>query len=381
MSEMAEMQGNGESIPDSEKESQLYKVEVISFKGGRTITVLHMEHEDRIDTDLQEMQESTKEYAADDQNPIGMRVLAQVTNSELNPEVGKKGGDKPHNWKKIIQEQVEKASVVFVEYFPAEIYREAGSNTVFRWMVDRYMKQLINPFFHTVSALAGISGKDVGVADIANRVIYELYEMDSSIVSALEQGDYKGHSTGISPLEIQAKSVIDARRLLTAEGLAQDIKNRAAGSNILYIAPPAHAARIAHYLRLIERDDKNVEKKAMQYLRYPGLDKNVRLYSSRRSRMEWEAFLLSEPDNYKPTPEDTTRICNSLYPIVESLVEEKKRQNRDGWRKGDDRISLTLEELLLCRRAVFDNKIAEARRILANDGSWNRYSYTPIKPK
>lgn len=112
MSEMAEMQGNGESIPDSEKESQLYKVEVISFKGGRTITVLHMEHEDRIDTDLQEMQESTKEYVADDQNPIGMRVLAQVTNSELNPEVGKKGGDKPHNWKKIIQEQVEKASEI-----------------------------------------------------------------------------------------------------------------------------------------------------------------------------------------------------------------------------------------------------------------------------
>ncbi len=373
-------QTTSESASSPETEESLYKIEVIPFD-GRTITIVHIEHEmgtkDSQQKDHQELDQLARELESDK----SAQFFVRLAKSDIS-RIGEKGGRRPENWKSILQEQITNSSVVFVEYFPAEIYREAGSNKAFGWLVDRIMKDNITPFFHTVSAMAGISSKHIGVADIANRVAYEMYELGGAALSIGRKQDYKGHATEPSQQELQWRSAIDARRLFTAEGLAQEARHRKEGSNILYIAPPAHASRVAKYLQLISIHDRDMHKKAMHYrLRYPGLDSNVRLYSSYRSRPEWEAFLLSEPDNLSPTNDERLRIEKALYPAVDHLVAEKERQMKEGWKDDDDQIRLSLEELLECRKAVCDWDFAEARRILANDKSWNRYASMPIKPQ
>jgi hypothetical protein len=207
----------------------------------------------------------------------------------------------PPDWHDQVAEAIERADVLFVEYFPPEIEE-----------IIPYVNKLgefsrnIVEVYGTIAALARKKGKAIAVADIANRPLYEAYHFGlypligaAAVASAQQRGiagkvgliageayiagvtyqaSRKKGTYGVRPglIERLTPGANDARRALTARGIAQTAQTLSPDASLLYIAAPAHVNRVK--AALTEPTTIPESAKALVYKNLVGLDRSTRIY-------------------------------------------------------------------------------------------------------
>lgn len=207
----------------------------------------------------------------------------------------------PPNWQEQVTEAIQHADMVFVEYFPPELEK-----------IMPYLNELgefsrnIVDVYGTIAAIAHEIGRPVAVADIANRPLYEAYHFglypvigaaavasarlgtplgkagfiagEAFITSVAYQSSQRKGTYSVVPnsLEHFTPSANDARRALTARGIAQTSQTLPPDTSLAYIAAPAHVNRVKAMLT----EPKTVadSAKAVAYKRLVGLDRSTRIY-------------------------------------------------------------------------------------------------------
>lgn len=208
----------------------------------------------------------------------------------------------PPDWQERVSQAIEKADLVFVEYFVPELeanipyFREMGS-----------FSENISDVFGKIADMAHEQRKDIAVADIANKPLYEAWLLGmlpavgaAAIVAARSQtplgfAAFAAGEAYVASLTYQAArrkgtyavepnrierytpNANDARRALTARGIAQTAREYPLGSSFLYISAPAHIARVK--MMLEEPVTAADSAKAVLYKNLAGLDRSTRIYS------------------------------------------------------------------------------------------------------
>jgi len=207
----------------------------------------------------------------------------------------------PADWEDQITDVVNNADVVFVEYFPPELEK----NIPYLDELGSFSKDIAE-VYGTIAATAHRLGKPVAVADIANRPLYEMYNFGlypllgaAAVASARQQNALgkigfiageayllgvayqaakKRGTYGVQPgfLEHLTPTANDARRALTARGIAQTAQALPPNTSLAYIAAPAHINRVKAALTAEKTISDSV--KAAAYKRLAGLDRTTRIY-------------------------------------------------------------------------------------------------------
>lgn len=207
----------------------------------------------------------------------------------------------PPDWHEQVSEAIERADIVFVEYFPPELEK-----------IMPYLNELgefsrnIVEVYGAIAIIAHNQDKPVAVADIANRPLYEAYHfglyplIGATAVASIQQGGTLGKigfaagetyvasvayqssqkkgTYGVKPgtLERLTPGANDARRVLTARGIEQTAQTLPSNASLLYIAAPAHVNRVKAMLT----EPKTIpdSAKAVIYKGLVGLDRSTRIY-------------------------------------------------------------------------------------------------------
>ena len=207
----------------------------------------------------------------------------------------------PADWEGQITDVVNHADVVFVEYFPPELEK----NIPYLDELGSFSKDIAE-VYGTIAATAHKLGKPVAVADIANRPLYEMYNFGlypflgaAAVASARQQTAFgkigfiageayligvayqaakKKGTYGVQPsvLEDLTPTANDARRALTARGIAQTAQALPPDTSLAYIAAPAHINRVKAALTTEKTISDSI--KAVAYKRLAGLDRSTRIY-------------------------------------------------------------------------------------------------------
>ena len=215
----------------------------------------------------------------------------------------------PPDWREHIAESIKHADLVFVEYFPPELEE-----------IMPYLRELgefsrsIAETYDTIADIAQELATPVAIADIANKPLYEAYHLGiypiigaAAVASAyhggaLGKGGFLAGQTFISAAVYQSMlqkgkygmepgfveqltpDATDARRVLTARGIAQTSQNMPPDSSLLYIAAPAHIVRVKTLLT----EPKTVvdSAKALVYKQLAGLDRTTRIYTPNQDGWE-----------------------------------------------------------------------------------------------
>jgi hypothetical protein len=201
-------------------------------------------------------------------------------------------GTTPNNWESLIENEVEKASLVIVEYLPVELERTAFRHPLLGKLARVYAQSTnIEPFFTRITDMCRDKGKEIAVADIANTPQYMLYDfgykllplinqlvgIPVALVGLVQEFTSTGHK---SPTPTAVEKVIpaadEARRLLTAVAIMQEVERWDVGARLLYIAPPAHSSRVEKYIS--EGLGVSETVKLQLYKLMIGLEKSLRVY-------------------------------------------------------------------------------------------------------
>ena len=218
----------------------------------------------------------------------------------------------PLDWQEQVSEAIERADIVFVEYFLPEL-----EENISRFHELGKYSSDIAAAYGTIADIAHSQNTPIAVADIANRPLYELYQMGlypavgaAAVASARYGGAFgkagfvagqtflgsiayqsarqKGKH-GIQPglLERFTPDATDARRALTARGIEQTAQTLPPNASLLYIAAPAHVSRVKAMLT----KDKTIpdSAKAVAYKGLVGLDRSTRIYSPTENGWELSA--------------------------------------------------------------------------------------------
>lgn len=218
----------------------------------------------------------------------------------------------PPDWQEQISEAIERADMVFVEYFPPEIEK-----------IMPYLNELgefsrsIVEVYGAIAAIAHEKGKQIAVADIANRPLYEAYHfglyplIGAAAVASAQQGGALGKAGFIAGeayvasvayqssqrkgtyavqpggLEHLTPGANDARRVLTARGIEQTAQTLPPDASLLYIAAPAHVNRVKTMLT----EPKTIpdSAKAVAYKSFIGLNRSTRIYKPTENGWELSA--------------------------------------------------------------------------------------------
>lgn len=206
----------------------------------------------------------------------------------------------PRDWQEQIRQVIEQVDIVFVEYFPPELEQ----NIPYFGELGEYSRG-IGESYGTITELAHHLNIPVAVADIANKPLYELYQMGiyPAIGTVAVMSAYRGDALGkigfaasqtfigssayqaalqkgkyaLEPgtLERYTPDATDARRALTARAIMQTAREMPDAS-FAYIGAPAHIARIK--TALTEPTTVPESAKALVYKSLIGLDRSTRIY-------------------------------------------------------------------------------------------------------
>lgn len=214
-----------------------------------------------------------------------------------------------------IEGEVQRSSLVFVEYFPYELESTVYNNPIWGKLARATGDAKgINQFFNRVGELAVKHEREIAVTDIANGPKYSIYYAGLRAipgpllmsVAPDKFGSFLGvcglvYGQGINMQELfrigafdlERKNfekfifdMEDARRLLTARGIRQEAERRAKGSQLTYIAPRAHISRIKWYLE--NPDDIVSNTKAKVYSLAVGLPRSTRIYKNSKMFHTWQ---------------------------------------------------------------------------------------------
>jgi|GEM_PF-886765 len=218
----------------------------------------------------------------------------------------------PLDWQEQVSEAVERAGIVFVEYFLPEL-----EENISRFHELGKYSSDIAAVYGTIADIAHSQNTPIAVADIANKPLYELYQMglcpavgavavasaryggafgkagfvacQTFLCSIAYQSARQKGKHGIQPglLERFTPDATDARRALTARGIEQTAQTLPSNASLLYIAAPAHVSRVKAMLT----KDKTIpdSAKAVAYKGLVGLDRSTRIYSPTENGWELSA--------------------------------------------------------------------------------------------
>lgn len=208
----------------------------------------------------------------------------------------------PPDWQERVSEAMAAADLVFVEYFTPEL----EENMSYFHKMGSFSRNIAS-VFGQVADIAHDLGKNVAVADIANKPLYEAYHLgafpavgaaavalmrgggligrtgvtaaQAYITSVTYQAASRGGTYAVQPTRIErfTPGANDARRVLTARGIAQTAQDYTPGSSFLYISAPAHIARVK---AMLEQPTSAMDSaKAALYKSFVGLDRSTRIYA------------------------------------------------------------------------------------------------------
>lgn len=207
----------------------------------------------------------------------------------------------PANWEAYATETIERADVVFVEYFPPELEQ----NIAQLHELGEYSRKITDTYGR-IADIAHAANKPVAVADIANRPLFEIYQMGlypslgATAVACARRGGIAGmagtilseayiaggvyqalrnvgvHSPTTSTIERYTPNATDARRTLTARAIAQTAQALPPDTSLAYIAAPAHVNRVKAMLTKPKTAADSA--KAVAYKHLIGLDRSIRIY-------------------------------------------------------------------------------------------------------
>lgn len=219
----------------------------------------------------------------------------------------------PSEWKQMVEQEIKGSSMIFVEYFPADLaYEVLLKNPVVGLFLVPYSAKRLDPFFVAVGQMAEKHNLKIAVADPCSDPLYVLRELAvdqkrwRGVMASLpeeERLSYYGDEAVVKRIEIDTETAVDARRLMTARALMQEAIRLSAGDSnkegkITYIAPPAHMLRIKNYIERQKNHEvttgskpdspdgmqticpEEERKKMDNYRKSWGLNKKIRYYSS-----------------------------------------------------------------------------------------------------
>lgn len=207
----------------------------------------------------------------------------------------------PRDWQEQITEAIERADVVFVEYFPPEL-EEIMS---YFHSLGEFSRSIAETY-GTIASIAHASNTPVAIADIANQPLYEAYHLGiypaigAAAVACVHYGGALGTTGfiagqayigaaayqaimqkgkyGLEPglQEQLTPDALDARRVLTARGIEQTAQTLPPNASLAYIAAPAHVNRVKAMLTKPKTMPDSA--KALVYKGLVGLDRSTRIY-------------------------------------------------------------------------------------------------------
>ncbi|MDN5274512.1 MAG: hypothetical protein JWP06_413 [Candidatus Saccharibacteria bacterium] len=218
----------------------------------------------------------------------------------------------PPDWQEQVSQAMESADLVFVEYFVPEL----EENMPYFHKMGSFSRNIAD-VFGRVADMAHKQGKNVAVADIANKPLYEAWHLgvfpavgatalagarsqtplgiaafaagEAYVASLTYQAARKKGTYSVEPgrMERYTPNANDARRALTARGISQTAKEYPPDSSFLYISAPAHIARVKSMLEqpLTIADSAKVTL----YKKFAGLDRTTRIYSPRENGWELQS--------------------------------------------------------------------------------------------
>ncbi|HBB43906.1 MAG TPA: hypothetical protein DIU47_01430 [Candidatus Pacebacteria bacterium] len=239
-------------------------------------------------------------------NGVTISLVSCDHQPELMPEVDP--------WQ-AIEGEIQKSSLVFVEYFPYELESSVYNNPIWGKLAkDAGEAKGLNSFFNKVSGLATKYGREIAVSDIANGPMYSIYHGGlrfalSPLLISVDPGKFGSflafcsmlNGVGMNIQEVLRigafdlerkkfeKFIIDmedARRLLIAKGIRQEAERRNEGSQLSYIAPRTHVSRVKWYLE--HPDDIVSNTKAKVYSLAIGLPRSTRIYKNSKKFHSWQ---------------------------------------------------------------------------------------------
>jgi hypothetical protein len=240
---------------------------------------------------------------------------------------------RPKNWRDLLTTQLEenKDSLWFPEYcipdLHRRVFRESGTKDFAK---ELFKKTGTTELYSRMSKIAGMKGKRLFAADIANTNMFEVHDY-STVHLFGKYPDKNPDKIKEAELSDKHRSPSDARRLLLARGIMQIVlKSR---KSILHINAPVHAIRVDNYIKrqaVWETKTKSISEpkdmhrnsppeelaKMARYSRYFGLDKNVREYQPILPPVAYEIDLLANE------PEIDTKKLNTL--LNQYLTHEPK---------------------------------------------------------
>lgn len=208
----------------------------------------------------------------------------------------------PPDWEERVACAIDEADVTVVEYFTPEL----EENMPYLHQLGSYSAQRMATY-GKIAEMAHNKGVEVAVADIANKPLYQAYNMgvlpaigaaaigsqrrggffgtfgftmgEAYIASMTYQAAYKKGTFDVEPSRMERfmPSANDARRALTARGIDQLANELSKDATVLYIAAPAHTSRVK---MMLEQPRTAVDSaKAALYKNMAGLDRSLRVYS------------------------------------------------------------------------------------------------------
>lgn len=215
----------------------------------------------------------------------------------------------PPDWQEQVAETIRHADMVFVEYFPPELEK------IMPYLneLGEFSKNIVE-VYGVIAAIAHEAGKPIAVADIANRPLYEVYHFglypligaaaiasarlgaplgkagfiagEAYVTSVAYQASQRRGTYSVVPntLERLTPGANDARRALTARGIAQTAQALPPNASLAYIAAPAHVNRVKAMLTNTKTIPDSA--KAIAYKGLVGLDRSTRIYKPTDSGWE-----------------------------------------------------------------------------------------------
>ena len=208
----------------------------------------------------------------------------------------------PPDWEEQITDAIQHADMIFVEYFPPELEKAMP----YLNELGEFSRNIVD-VYGTIAAIIHANEKPVAIADIANRPLYEAYHLglapligtaavasaqlggvlgkvgfiagETYVTSVAYQSSQRKGTYAVKPnlLERVTPGANDARRVLTARGIAQTAYTLPPDASLLYIAAPAHVNRVKAMLT----EPKTIpdSAKAIAYKHLIGLDRTTRIYT------------------------------------------------------------------------------------------------------
>lgn len=180
-----------------------------------------------------------------DQRRVGKHLLSFVNLEHINQDRALRSQATKMERHQQLRHVIAGADTNFVEYFMPELDKTGTFRTPVLGWVARNMAIMSEAY--DLAANMGLEEKArMGSADIAHTTTYAAWELNP--YNAIVERVTRTRSRRPNPWERFIGTSIDARRVLTAEAMRQEMARHPDGTHIAYLGAAAHVYRVARNL-------------------------------------------------------------------------------------------------------------------------------------